>query len=175
MDFVSESFSDAVGSAAAGAFRQARRDHSGQWPEFIRSCRERGVDLDFIDPGRPMQNGHVASFNGRFRDECLSQAWFVDLDDASASIEAWPHDGNTRRAHSALRNILPQVFLDRFHAGLLPLGHVASDLAIVAGRRIGVRSRNATEIPFTRFRAYPGARQEAAARLAKFCRPLHEA
>jgi putative transposase len=97
-------------------------------PEFtsramIRWCRERGIHLDFIDPGRPMQNGHVESFNGKFRDECLSQTWFVDLDDASSTIEAWRNDYNTIRPHSALGNIPPQAFLDRFHAG--QLGHVA--------------------------------------------------
>ncbi len=90
---------------------------------MIRWCRERGIHLDFIDPGRPMQNGHVESFKGKFRDECLSQTWFVDLDDASATIEAWRIDYNIRRPHSALGNIPPQAFLDRYHAE--QLGHVA--------------------------------------------------
>jgi putative transposase len=97
-------------------------------PEFtsramIRWARERAVQLDFIDPGRPMQNGHVESFNGKFRDECLSQTWFVDLADAAATIEAWRVDYNTRRPHSALGNLPPQAFLDRFHQG--ELCHVA--------------------------------------------------
>jgi putative transposase len=97
-------------------------------PEFtsramIRWARALGIQLDFIDPGRPMQNGHVESFNGKFRDECLSQTWFTDIVDATQTIEAWRVDYNTRRPHSSLGNIPPQAFLDRFHAG--QLGHVA--------------------------------------------------
>ena len=97
-------------------------------PEFtsramIFWARSRGIKLDFIDPGRPMQNGHVESFNGKFRDECLSQTWFIDLPDAARAIEDWRIDYNTRRPHSALGNIPPQAFIDRFNAG--QLGHVA--------------------------------------------------
>jgi putative transposase len=97
-------------------------------PEFtsramIFWARSKGIKLDFIDPGRPMQNGNVESFNGKFRDECLSQTWFVDLPDAAHTIEAWRIDYNTCRPHSALGNLPPQAFIDRFQAG--QLGHVA--------------------------------------------------
>lgn len=62
-------------------------------PEFTSTvldtwAYERKVQLTFIQPGRLMQNGYVESFTGKFRDECLSQNWFVDLEDARTSIEA---------------------------------------------------------------------------------------
>ena len=58
--------------------------------------------MRFIDPGKPIQNAFVESFNGRFRDECLDQAWFTCLADARATVEAWRRDYNGRRPHSAL-------------------------------------------------------------------------
>jgi len=97
-------------------------------PEFtsramIFWAHSHGIKLDFIDPGRPMQNGHIESFNGKFRDECLSQTWFVDPADAAQTIEAWRLDYNTRRPHSSLGNLPPQAFIDKFQAG--QLGQVA--------------------------------------------------
>lgn len=72
-----------------------------------------GVRLDFIDPGKPMQNGHLESFNGKFRDECLNQHWFTDLDNARATIAAWRDDYNRVRPHSALGNLTPLDFAQR--------------------------------------------------------------
>ena len=72
-----------------------------------------GVHLDFIEPGKPTQNGHLESFNGKFRDECLNQHWFTDLDDARATIAAWRDDYNTVRPHSALDNLTPVAFAHR--------------------------------------------------------------
>jgi putative transposase len=72
-----------------------------------------GVQLDFIAPGKPMQNGHLESFNGKFRDECLNQHWFTDLDDAQATIAAWRDDYNAVRPHSALGNLTPLDFAER--------------------------------------------------------------
>jgi putative transposase len=63
---------------------------------------QHGVALDFIDPGRPMQNGHLESFNGKFRDECLNIHWFRSLADARRLIEDWRQSYNTERPHSAL-------------------------------------------------------------------------
>ncbi|MFX5656596.1 integrase core domain-containing protein, partial [Acinetobacter baumannii] len=50
---------------------------------------ERGVELDFSRPGKPTDNATVESFNGRLRQECLNEHWFLSLDDARAKIEAW--------------------------------------------------------------------------------------
>ncbi len=73
---------------------------------------QRGVQLDFIDPGKPMQNGYLESFNGKFRDECLNQHWFLGLADARQLIEAWRVDYNMVRPHSALGNVPPVVFAE---------------------------------------------------------------
>jgi putative transposase len=55
-----------------------------------------GVRLNFIEPGKPVQNAFVESFNGKFRDECLNERWFTSLADARQTIEDWRIDYNTR-------------------------------------------------------------------------------
>jgi putative transposase len=57
---------------------------------FLAWCAEKGITLLHIQPGRPMQNGHVESFNGRFRDECLNHNWSTTLADAKEKIECSP-------------------------------------------------------------------------------------
>ena len=69
---------------------------------------ERGVRLEFIQPGKPVQNAYVESFNGRLRDECLNANWFTSLRDARQKIENWREDYNQQRPHSSL-NYLPPV------------------------------------------------------------------
>lgn len=66
------------------------------------------VTLDFIEPGKPMQNGYLESFNGKFRDECLNVHWFRSLADARRIIEDWRVSYNTERPHSALCGRTPQ-------------------------------------------------------------------
>lgn len=78
---------------------------------------QRNVQLMFIQPGKPTQNGYVESFNGKFRDECLSQHWFLDLDDARTIIAAWQQDYNMVRPHSALGNQAPAVFAQAIKKG----------------------------------------------------------
>jgi putative transposase len=68
------------------------------------------VRLHFIDPGKPTQNAFIESFNGRFRDECLNENWFLDLADARRIIEAWRIDYNRSRPHSALGYATPEEF-----------------------------------------------------------------
>ncbi len=72
------------------------------------------VKLHFIEPGKPMQNGHIESFNGRFRDECLNQEWFTSLTEARQTIEAWRIGYNTQRPHSSL-GYLPPVEFEAAH------------------------------------------------------------
>ena len=62
----------------------------------------KGVRLDFIRPGRPVENGFIESFNGRLRDECLNTHLFWSIKDACEKMETWRVDYNTRRPHSAL-------------------------------------------------------------------------
>lgn len=69
-----------------------------------------GVRLAFIRPGKPNENAYIESFNGRFRDECLNEHWFLSLGHARAIIEAWPIEYNTERPHSSLGNRTPQEF-----------------------------------------------------------------
>jgi putative transposase len=70
----------------------------------------RGVTLRFIRPGKPIENAYVQSFNGKFRDECLNEHWFVSLADAKAVMEAWRIDYNTVRPHSSLAGRTPDQF-----------------------------------------------------------------
>ncbi len=70
----------------------------------------RGVKLQFIQPGKPVQNAYVESFNGRLRDECLNEHWFISLDQARDEIEAWRYDYNEQRPHSSLDNRTPREF-----------------------------------------------------------------
>jgi len=69
-----------------------------------------GVELDFIRPGKPVDNAFIESFNGKFRDECLNEHWFLDLTDARTTIEAWRIDYNEVRPHSALGNRTPTEY-----------------------------------------------------------------
>ena len=71
---------------------------------------ERGVKLQFIQPGKPVQNAYVESFNGKFRDECLNENWFINLTDARELIEAWRQDYNSNRPHSSLGNMTPEEY-----------------------------------------------------------------
>lgn len=71
---------------------------------------ERGVSLRFIEPGKPVQNAYIESFNGRLRDECLNEHWFLSLAHAREIIEEWRCDYNQRRPHSALGNLTPLEF-----------------------------------------------------------------
>jgi putative transposase len=70
----------------------------------------RGVTLRFIRPGKPIENAYVESFNGKFRDECLNEHWFVSVADAKATIETWRVDYNTVRPHSSLDGATPHQF-----------------------------------------------------------------
>jgi putative transposase len=71
---------------------------------------EHGVELRFIDPGKPVQNAFIESFNGRFRDECLNQHWFVNLAHARRVVETWRLDYNRARPHSSLGYLTPNEF-----------------------------------------------------------------
>lgn len=84
-------------------------------PEFTSRALDawayrRGIQLDFIRPGKPVENCFVESFNGKFRDECLSANWFVHLEDARRRIEIWRHDYNRVRPHQSLGDIPPKEY-----------------------------------------------------------------
>ncbi len=71
---------------------------------------EQGVKLHFIEPGKPVQNALIESFNGKMRDECLNEHWFMSLGEARETIEAWRRDYNEVRPHTSLGDRTPQEF-----------------------------------------------------------------
>lgn len=76
-------------------------------------CEEKKINLVHIQPGKPMQNGHVESFNGRFRDECLNASWFRTLADAKQKIAFWRNEYNSERPHSSLGYRTPNEFAEQ--------------------------------------------------------------
>jgi putative transposase len=85
---------------------------------FLSWCEERKIQLIHIQPGRPMQNGHVESFNGRLRDECLNANWFHNLADARAKIGAWRNEYNSERPHSSLGYRTPNEFAEQLKSSV---------------------------------------------------------
>jgi putative transposase len=75
---------------------------------------DRGIELHFIQPGKPVQNAHVESFNGRLRDECLNQHYFLSLQDARFQIERWRRAYNTDRPHAACFPLTPSEYAQTF-------------------------------------------------------------
>jgi putative transposase len=96
-----------------GAHPETIRVDNG--PEFISKSLDwwaywNRVKLDFSRPGKPTDNAFIESFNGRLRQECLNQHWFLSLEDAQEKLDSWRKDYNERRPHSALGNRTPQEF-----------------------------------------------------------------
>jgi putative transposase len=95
-----------------GAPQYLRSDHG---PEFValallRWLSTANIETALIEPGKPWQNGLGESFNGKFRDECLSMEWFRNRTDAKIVIEAWRRHYNEVRPHSSLGNLTPAEF-----------------------------------------------------------------
>lgn len=89
-------------------------------PEFISKALDlwafdNGVKLRFIQPGKPVQNAYIESFNGKFRDECLNDNVFVSLNSAQMIIENWRLDYNSERPHSSLNDMTPEEFAAGFN------------------------------------------------------------
>jgi putative transposase len=79
-------------------------------PEFAGTAldawaAQHGVHLHFIQPGKPVQNAFIESFNGKFRDECLNEHWFLTLHEAQLVIEAWRREYNEERTHSTIGDV----------------------------------------------------------------------
>ena len=79
---------------------------------FLSWCEERRIQVLHIQPGKPVQNGYVESFNGRLRDECLNANWFTNLDDARSKIMQWKQEYNGERPHSSLGYRTPNEFAE---------------------------------------------------------------
>jgi putative transposase len=76
---------------------------------------ERGVKLQFIEPGKPIQNAFIESFNSRLREECLNEHVFLSLNDARGKIEKWRTEYNRERPHSSLGHLTPEEFAAKNH------------------------------------------------------------
>jgi putative transposase len=88
---------------------------SDNGPEFVsrallRWVTAQGIETALIDPGKPWQNGVGESFNGKFRDECLSLEWFRSRAEAKVVIESWRRHFNEVRPHSSLGYLTPAAF-----------------------------------------------------------------
>lgn len=84
-------------------------------PEFAGKALDewayrQGVTLRFIEPGKPVENVYIESFNGKLRDECLNENWFTSLYEARTIIENWRMDYNEERPHSSLGDLTPREF-----------------------------------------------------------------
>ena len=87
-------------------------------PEFVSRALlswivGQGIETALIDPGKPWQNGATESFNGKFRDECLSLEWFRSRAEAKVVIETWRRHFNAVRPHSSLGYLTPAEFVVR--------------------------------------------------------------
>jgi putative transposase len=82
-------------------FTSKALDHWAYWSK---------VQLDFSRPGKPGDNARIEAFNGNVRRECLSQHWFVSVEDAQRELDAWREDYNFQRPHKALAGTPPSLF-----------------------------------------------------------------
>lgn len=77
---------------------------------FWEYCINSGIEIHHIDPGKPTQNAFVESFNGKFRDECLNEECFLNLQDCKNKVETWRIFYNEVRPHSSLKGLTPNEF-----------------------------------------------------------------
>ena len=74
-------------------------------------AEQKNINWHYITPGKPTENGFTESLNGKIRDECLNQHWFISLEEAKNIIEQWRIDYNSIRPHSSLGYLTPQEFI----------------------------------------------------------------
>ena len=82
----------------------------------------RGIKLNFIRPGKPVENAYAESFIGKLRDECLNENWFSSVREARDTIETWRRDYNEVRPHSSLDNLSPMEFMETREKTLIDSG-----------------------------------------------------
>ena len=95
-----------------GAPRSITVDNGGEFASRVMDAwaYHHGIQLEFIRPGKPVENGFIESFNGRLRDECLNVEVFFTLDDVREKLARWQTDYNLLRPHSALQDQAPATF-----------------------------------------------------------------
>jgi putative transposase len=82
----------------------------------------KNVKLNFIRPGKPIENAYAESFIGRFRDECLNENWFISLKNAREIIENWRKDYNEARPHGSLAGLTPLEYVENTRKILTAVG-----------------------------------------------------
>ena len=99
-------------AAERGLPKTIRVDHGTEFTSKILDqwAYANGVELDFSRPGKPTDNAFIESFNGRVRQECLNENWFLSLEDARQKVENWRQEYNNERPHSALGQMAPAQF-----------------------------------------------------------------
>ena len=109
---------------------------SDNGPEFVSRALlkwivDQGIETALIDPGKPWQNGATESFNGKFRDECLSLEWFRSRSEAKIVIEAWRKHFNEVRPHSSLGYLTPAEFVAKLKENdAAPVSATGRDAAV---------------------------------------------
>lgn len=96
---------------------------------------QHGVELCFIRPGRPVENGFIESFNGRLRDECLNVEWFSTLYQARERLAQWREHYNLRRPHSALDDQSPASFASSYAASAARFAPIEANTASCGPRQ----------------------------------------
>ena len=112
---------------------------------------QNNVHLDFIRPGRPVENGYIESFNGRLRDECLNVEVFFTLADARRKLALWHHDYNHHRPHSSLADRTPAEF-----AAISSDGNDGDKAALENAARFPHSHRTTTNETMNRTETYSG-------------------
>lgn len=132
---------------------------SDNGPEFVSRALLKwivgqGIETALIDPGKPWQNGLAESFNGKFRDECLSLEWFRSRAEAKVVIETWRQHFNTVRPHSSLGYLTPAAFVARLKeqdaASVPATGRTAAVCGASALRPVASSSRKGQSKAATR-------------------------
>jgi len=132
---------------------------SDNGPEFVSRALLKwivgqGIETALIDPGKPWQNGSTESFNGKFRDECLSLEWFRSRAEAKVVIETWRRHFNAVRPHSSLGYLTPVEFVARLKeqgaASVPATGRTAAVCGASAPRPVASSPRMRQETKTTR-------------------------
>ena len=111
-----------------GAPRYLRSDNG---PEFVSTqllqwAVDENLETELIEPGKPWQNGTNESFNGKFRDECLSMEWFLNRLEVKVIIEDWRRHYNEVRPHSSLNYLTPRQFVGNLSNDLTTMARISS-------------------------------------------------
>ena len=90
-------------------------------PEFARTALDawagqHGVQLHFIQSGKPVQNAFIERVNGKFRDECVKEHWFLTLQKVQVVIETWRREYHEERTHSTMGDMTPMEFIQHHQA-----------------------------------------------------------